>query len=98
MACNGLCGFCLGSFSFFHIDCQLALPSVQRVQPTLSTGRETSPITYLDYLRFREFGVQIGPECIVRQIRVPEHCIGITQSDFFALSESVGLQIVFQFV
>jgi len=57
MACNGLCGFCLGSFSFFHIDCQLALPSVQRVQPTLSTGRETSPIAYLDYLRFREFGV-----------------------------------------
>ncbi|GEM_PF-3009228 len=98
MACNGLCGFCLGSFSFFHIDCQLALPSVQRVQPTLSTGRETSPIAYLDYLRFREFGVQIAPECIVRQIRVPEYCIGITQSDLFALSESVGLQIVFQFV
>ncbi len=42
--------------------------------------------------------MQVGPECVVCQFRVPEHRIGITQSDLFALSESVGLQVILQVV
>ena len=70
--------FFLGSCSFFYIGCQFTLPRVQRVQPTLSAGGKSSPISQFYYLRFGELGVQISPKCIVCQIRVPEYCIGIT--------------------
>ena len=98
MARNGLWGFFLGGCSFFHIRCKLALSCVQRVQPTLSTGRESSPVTQLHYLRLREFAMQVGPQCVVCQFRIPEHRVGITQSDLFSLRESVGLQVILQVV
>ena len=98
MACNGLCGFFLGSLSLFHIGRQLTLPRVQRVQPALPAGRESGPVAQLHDLGLGELAVQVGPECIVCQVRVPEHGIGVTQSDFLAFSESAGLRVVLQFV
>ena len=55
------------------------------MQPSLTTRRETGPETDLDDLWLGEFGMQIGPKRVVRQIRVPEDGIGITQRHFLAL-------------
>ncbi len=42
--------------------------------------------------------MQVGPERVVCQIRVPEHGIRITKCDLLALREAVGLQVIFQLV
>jgi hypothetical protein len=64
------------------------MADAERLDPALLTERQRDEKTQLHELRIGEMLMQLRPQSIVCDIRIPDDRAGISQRDFFALGET----------
>ena len=63
------------------------MPDAERADPPLPAGDVADERAELDELRLGEVRVQLVPERVVREARVPADRVGVAERDALALAE-----------
>ena len=63
----------------------------QRLDPSLLAARQSDKEPQLDQLRIGEVGMEVRPERIVGEVRVPDDGAGVAQSGLLPVSEPIGV-------